>query len=77
MDDSQAYPETNVDSPQLSQALEHLPELDEQELGMLAAGIVAELVNRGNDHETVELVLRDSINAGLEASRTFDQMVEA
>ena len=62
-------------SEELRQALEHLPNLAEDELPMLAAGVVAEMVNRGLDHETATRLMHEALDQGIEASRTFDRMV--
>lgn len=57
-------------------AEEHLPNLTEFELNMLAGALVAEWVNRGNDHDTALENVIEAATAGQAGSRIFDAMAD-
>lgn len=57
-------------------AEEHLPNLTEFELNMLAGALVAEWVNRGNDHDTALANVVEAATAGQAGSRVFDAMAD-
>ena len=61
-------------TPAYGSAEANLPSMTDEELEMLVAGVVAELVNRGNDHDTAVEIVQDAAHAGAEGSRTFDAL---
>ncbi len=56
------------------QAMDHLGDMTEFELGALAGSLVAEFVNRGYDTKSALDKVVAAARGGAEGSRLFDQM---